>query len=269
MDNSFLDFSTADVHQSTGGPIPANTLCWGIVTFSDNAPRDPQGNYLPTPSKSTEGNYYLDLVITIQGGRHDKRKIFEKLGVKGNKGWVDRGRTAMRAMLETHFGASMASQESAAKYQIPHLGVFHGARVAIKTGIENDTNQSGEPRQRSKVSNWLSPNPDSNMKKDWEKLQAGDCYPAQQEAPAQQSAGFAPPAAGGFSPPAQQTGFSPAAGFETPPPQPQQQGGFQPAANNSASPAGGFQPAAGGGAAPETPAAPAPGAAPAWMTGGQ
>lgn len=175
--NFWGDFSGAPTEQfGSGELIPDGTLAWAILSFKQGSP--PDGI---TPSKSNPENAYMDLELTICEGPYAKRKVWDMIGVRGAEGYVNNGRAAIRAILETGRGATTANSNA---YRIQNLTELAGLKVAIKIRIEKGT---GGYSDKNKVAVYLSPNPQSSTFKDWTRLLAGNAAPAAQ-APAPQQA---------------------------------------------------------------------------------
>lgn len=154
--SDFFDFSGAEVNNDAGGVIPAGTVAWAIVSFRN-------GNANPVPSKATPGNAYLDVELTICEGPYNKRKVWDMIGVEGTEQYKNMGRSAIRAMLES---GRNASEQNPAGYKIGGFQDLAGMRVAIKVKVEKGT--SGYQDKNRPI--YITPNPQSNTAKDFQKL---------------------------------------------------------------------------------------------------
>lgn len=185
--NDFFDFADAPANNDSSGVIPEGTLAWAIVSFRD-------GNAKPVASKSTPGNAYLDLELTICEGPYNKRKVWDMVGAQGSEQYVNMGRSAIRAMLESGRGAS---EQNPAGYKINGFHDLGGLRVAVKLKVEKGTN--GHKDKNRPI--YITPNPQSNTAKDFQKLVEQSSSAASGvgnvgHSPAQQAGGYAGPAAG-------------------------------------------------------------------------
>jgi len=250
----FLDFSTAPTHQNVGGVIPNGTLAFATVGFSDNAPRDQNGSPQPTNSQSSD-SAYLDLTFKISAGPHKDRVVYDKFGVRGSEKWINQSRAAIRAMLEVGRSSQIGAPAPLEALRISGYHEIAGLTVAIKISVESDTDQHGQPVERNRVRAVLTPNPDSPTSRDWARLIAGDTEaPVPPPAAAGQGRAAAPFGQQAAAPAAQQQFQSPAqpanasqpfggapaqqqqqqqqpahGGFQAPPAQQPQTGGFIPA----------------------------------------
>lgn len=183
-----------------GALIPAGTLAWAVVKVR---PYNLQSNMVLVPSK-TSANKYLDVELTIEGGKYDKRKVWDKLGLIGpSEGWVTAGHAAVRHIIEVHRGIKSDFHDGNPKYDIGGgitdercLMDLNGMRCGVMIGIEKGKDGYED---KNKVSAYLSPNPESkSTHKHFLRLVAGDVEPKDKAAPAAsktQAAPWAPPAA--------------------------------------------------------------------------
>jgi hypothetical protein len=197
-----MDFSNAPTQQGGNGePIPAGTLAWAWLVLR---PFNLDQGMFETPSKSTEGNAYLDVELTITEGQYERRKVWDMIGVAGSEKYVEAGHAAIRHILEV---AKAAGPQNPAGYQINNFGEIDQMKVAVKITIEKNTGYEDKNRVR-----YLSPNPASDTCADFKRLLAGDTAPktAASAVPAAQPAANAwgsPATAAAAAPatPAQQT----------------------------------------------------------------
>lgn len=208
-----MDFSGAPTQQfgNDGELIPNGTLAWATVHVR---PHNIDQALVVVPSKKNEANGFLDLELTIEDGQHARRKVWDRVGVRGNEQWIAAGMAAIRHMLEAGRGAGPNNRQAyvlGAQYpQGSELGFMEldGLRVAIRVGIEKGKDGYDD---KNKIARYLSPNPDSDTAKDFQRLIAGDTAPKEKAAAgagvaAQQAMPWSKPAA---PPPAQPTAAQP------------------------------------------------------------
>lgn len=163
-----LDFSNAPSEQMTGDLIPEKTLSWGIITVR---PYNAQEGKILTPSNSNPDNAYLDIEVTLKGGRFDKRKVFEKLHLQNSEKAANQARAQVRAALEVGKGANV--QTNPQGYHLQDYMGLDGLQVAIEVGFEK-----GDPGYKDKntIKAFLTPNPDagSSIAAKWDALLRGD-----------------------------------------------------------------------------------------------
>lgn len=249
-----MNFADAPPQNDFSELIPHGALAFGILNIKWH---NLDQGMLETPSKSGE-SAYLDCTVTITPNPANgfvspwnKRKIFTRIGVAGKEAYINMGRSAIKAILETGRGAGPSNPNG---YNIGSYAELDGLPVAVK--IKIDPGNAQFPNEKNDVALWLSPvDQTSPIPKDWARLMANDVMPAPdtrqpKAAAAAKVAAPATPWAGGAAP----------AGAPTP-----RQGTAEPAMPNwlgGQTPAGQAAPAA---AAP----APAPSGQPAWMTQGR
>jgi hypothetical protein len=206
-----LDFSAAlpqNDFDSNSGPIPNGTLAWVMVKvrwFNQD-----QG-IVETTSKHT-GSQYLDCELTVVGGRHDKRKVFTKIGIYSPNGetYTNMGRSAMKAILEVGVGAGAQNPNG---YKINSYADLSGLKAAVRIKIE--PGKDGY-QDKNDISLWLTPNADSpGAAAEFARLVAGDTEPkaGTPVAPVARAAKPAAPAApawGAPAAPAAQPAYAPA-----------------------------------------------------------
>ncbi len=186
--SDFFNFDDADTNGGGFTVIPKATLAWAIVNIKPGSEFQ-----VETVSKNNVNNSYLDLDLIISEGKYAKAKISDRPGVKGESdNWVNKGRAAIRAMLES---GKNAGQSNPNAYKIESFAELHGLRVAIKIGVEEGSNGYGD---KNVIMAYLSSNPDSSTHKDFKALQEGHVplenvgsvtqnptMPTQQEVPTQ------------------------------------------------------------------------------------
>lgn len=191
-----MDFSTAPTQQfGTGELIPKGTLAWAWLTLR---PYNMDQGIAETPSKSSEARY-LDVEMTIEGGPYDRRKLWDKIGVCGSEKYVQAGHAAIRHILEV---GKEAGPQNMAGYVIDNYFAIDGLKVAIEIGIEKGSQQYPEDKNNVR---YLSPNPESDTHKKFQRLVNGDTAPPQTAATAPAAAG---PSWGGAVPATSSGGIS-------------------------------------------------------------
>jgi hypothetical protein len=181
------NFGNAPTEQGGMGElIPDGTLAWAILKVR---PFNLDQGMCLTPSKSTDGNAYLDIELTVIDGPYSRRKVWDRImleatgpkadGVKG------RAMAAVRHILEVGreidgFAATdpkyRLGQVSGAKGDMV-LMELDELRCAVKVGVETAAQGSGY-KDKNKVVAYLSPNPASDTHKAFMKLVAGETAPA-------------------------------------------------------------------------------------------
>lgn len=135
------------------GLIPAGTLCWTVI-------------HVRGINQSKNGNHYLDLELTVEGGNYDRRKIWDMVGIGGSDDYVRIGRQSVKAILE----ANGAGPENPQGYQLPRgYPQLDGMRAAIRVKIEKGIGKYVDKNRPI----YLTPNPDSNLSKEFAKLTDG------------------------------------------------------------------------------------------------
>ena len=168
-----FNYADAPAQRDYSDLIPHGTLAFAILKI---APFNLDQGLIETPSKSSEAKF-LNAELTICSGRHDKRKIFTRIGVSGSDKYVNMGRSAIRAILEVGRGAN--GQNNTQAYYISDATgrddymQLDGLKVAIK--VKEEKGSEGFP-PKNDVSVWLSP-VDDVTGKDFARLLAGDTEP--------------------------------------------------------------------------------------------
>ena len=190
MNNMFSPTSGAP---SAPELIPAGTLAWAILTV--------QG----AKQSNNSGGTYYPITLTLVGGEHEGRKVFDMLpdvqDTRNGEKWRAMGITAITRIFES---AGWFKPSDPATYNMFNgketlaiMNSMDGQRVAIKVKVEKSKDPAYS--DKNKVGEWLSPNPASGGYKDFQRLIGG-----QQAVDAARSQAFAPtaPAATGVQKPA-------------------------------------------------------------------
>lgn len=172
-----MNFSGAPTHQPGGNDLlPKGLLAFAVLAIR---PHNLDHGMIEKPSKSSDGAY-LDVELTIMSGQHpnpfEKRKVWDKIGVKGSEKYIQAGHAAIRHILEV---GKQASPQNMAGYEIPDYMALDGLVVAIKIGIEKGNAQYPEDKNNVR---YLSPNVESDTHKDFARLVAGDMLPKASDA---------------------------------------------------------------------------------------
>jgi hypothetical protein len=165
-----MDFSTAPTKQTVMGElIPHGTLAWAIVQVR---PHNADADVIPVPSKTTQGNSYLDLELTIDDGLYDGRKVWTMVGVAGKPQYTEQGAAAIRHMLEAGKGASPSNTQG---YVIDSYMELDGLRVAVEIGVEKGGPKpdGGVYPDKNRVTRFLSPSPESDTHAKFQMLVSG------------------------------------------------------------------------------------------------
>lgn len=204
MDYGSYNYGEAEATQGGGDLIPDGTLAWAIVKLR---PFNLDHGLVVTPSKSSDGGY-LDLELTVLEGPYARRKLWDKIGVKGSEKWVENGRARIRHIIEvgnemSEFPANHTNYRLGTKSQTSGEMVFmelDELRCAVKIGIEKGKDGYGD---KNTIRQYLSPRPASDTYKTFIKLVAGQ---TQGEAPKATAPAATKPAwAGGSATPTQTT----------------------------------------------------------------
>lgn len=187
-------FSTTSGAGSAPGLIPNGTLSWAIIQV--------QG---AKQSSSTGGTYY-PVALTLEGGEHEGRKVFDMIpdvkDARNSEKWRQMGVTCITRVFESSGVFNPSKPETYKAFMgkdfLAIANAINGLRVAIRVKVE----KSKDPAyaDKNKVGEWLSPNPGSTSGyKDYLKLIGGQGAAAQArsvafDAPAQapQPTGSAP-----------------------------------------------------------------------------
>jgi hypothetical protein len=147
-----IDFNNAE-SQAEFGLIPVNTIAKARLTVK-------QGNDFSTPglTKSKNGDSaYIDCEYVIMEGQYVRRKIFDKIGVRGSDRWVIAGRARIRAIIESAKNIDPKDMSDAAR-QARNINSYidlNGLEPLIKIGIETD--RGGIYQDKNKVLSIITP----------------------------------------------------------------------------------------------------------------
>jgi hypothetical protein len=195
MDYGSYNYGEAEATQGGGELIPDGTLAWAVVKLR---PHNLDHGLVVIPSKSSDGAY-LDVELTVLEGPYARRKIWDKIGVKGSEKWVENGRARIRHIIEvgnemSDFPAAHPNYRLGTKSNTSGEMVFmelDELRCAIKIGVE--PGKDGYEAKNS-VRQYLSPRPASDTHKTFLRLVAGQ---TQGEAPKVAAPAASKPAWGG------------------------------------------------------------------------
>jgi hypothetical protein len=154
--------------------IPTGTLSWAVITM--------QG----AKQSGTTGGTYYPVTLTLVGGDHEGRKVFDLMpdvsDTKNGEKWRQMGITAITRIFESAGVFNAAKPETYAMFKgkefLAIVNAMDGLRVAVKVKVE----KSKDPAyaDKNKVGEWLSPNPASTSGfKDYQKLIGGQQAVAQ------------------------------------------------------------------------------------------
>ena len=167
-----FNYANAPAQRDFSDLIPHGTLAWAILKVD---PFNLDQGLIETPSKTTDSRF-LNVELTICSGRHDKRKLFTRIGTGGSEKYINMGRSAIKAILEVGRGANATNNPNAYVLQggdRPNYMELDGLKVAIK--IKEEKAQGDFP-PKNDVDVWLSP-VDDVTSKDFARLLAGDTEP--------------------------------------------------------------------------------------------
>lgn len=175
--------------------IPSGTLSWAVITM--------QG----AKQSGTTGGTYYPMTLTLEGGDHEGRKVFELMpdvsDTRNGEKWRQMGVTAITRIFESAGVFNHAKPETYQVFKgkefLAIVNSMDGLRVAIKVKVE----KSKDPAyaDKNKVGEWLSPNPGSTSGyKDYQKLIGGQQAVAQARSAAFGSTAPAPAQASGQAP---------------------------------------------------------------------
>jgi hypothetical protein len=147
-----IDFNDAEP-QIEFGLIPANTIAKARLVLKPG--NDFSDSWL-TRSKNGE-SAYLDCEFIILEGQYAKRKIFDKIGIKGSDQWINMGKARIRAILESAINVNPKDMSDAAQQarKISSLEELDGLEVVIKIGVETD--KSGVYQDKNKILSIITP----------------------------------------------------------------------------------------------------------------
>lgn len=200
-----MNFSDAPVRDNGFSLIPKGTKAKVVVKVQPakvekQIAEDPTKCFNMNPEK---GSVYLNLEITVVGGKYANRKIFNMVGFKssaqdisnngGEGSFAQNGKQFMRAMLES--ARNIAPTDNSAN-AMAGRGVsspldLNGMEFAAYIGVDDkNTDQQGNPDPRNTVT------PIVNTDKQYAAIMSGqDVNAPATAAPAAQGGWQAPPAA--------------------------------------------------------------------------
>lgn len=135
---SDFDFNNAEPQRAIGSLIPEDTICLLVLNVRPGQ-HGPAGWLKLNRDGTCE---MMDLEFTIDGGDHDRRKLWENWVVAGQtEGQTKAGlitRSKLRAVLESAHGVDPAddSEAAMAKRQVAGWGGFDSLKFCAKIGIE-------------------------------------------------------------------------------------------------------------------------------------
>lgn len=147
--------------------IPDGTLSFALISFG-------------AAKTSGKGATYYPVTLTLMGGQHEGRKIFDSLpdlrDPNVSPGWKKMAQGRIIRILETVGFFTPSNPESYKAFATASFEevarAIDGKRVAIRVSIE----KSEDPAyaDKNKVGEYLSPNPTSAGYKDYIQLQGGN-----------------------------------------------------------------------------------------------
>ena len=164
--------------------IPNGTLAWALITIGG-----------AKQSKTSGGTYY-PVTLTVIGGEHEGRKVFDMIpdvqDDRNGEKWRKMGITSITHIFESSGHFKVADPKSyeafTGKDTLAIMNFMDGQRVAIKVKVEKNTDPAYA--DKNKVGEWLSPNAASGGYRDFQKLIAGQSGVVEQA----RSAAFSAPA---------------------------------------------------------------------------
>lgn len=161
-----MNFNDAAPQESNFGVIPKGTKL-KVITKVQGAPagKGMQGDTTGCFVRNAEtGSIYVNLELTVVGGRYNNRKIFHMVGFKsseaklqGNGGedkWAAQGRTFIRSALESARGINPkdTTQNAAMARAINSILDLNGMEfVGYVTVDENNKDAQGNPSPRNGI----------------------------------------------------------------------------------------------------------------------
>lgn len=160
-----MDFSNAQNQRDFSEMIPEGTLCRGVFNIQAH---NADAGVWEAPTKAGTGKY-LKVDITVIGGKHDKRHVFDNINTENpNPVASNIGHGAVKAILECSRGASPQNPQA---YSLNSYGELNGAEIVFKVGVEP---AKGAYSSKNVVAVYLSP---LQTEKDWARFMAGDMDP--------------------------------------------------------------------------------------------
>jgi hypothetical protein len=147
-----MNFNDAE-QQKEYSLIAANTIAKARLVVK------PGNDFLdPLLTRSRNGDScYLDCEFVILEGQYAKRKIFDKIGIKGGDAWVNMGKARIRAILESakNIDPKDMSEAAMSARKIASFEELNGLDIVIKIGIERD--KDGAYHDKNKVASIITP----------------------------------------------------------------------------------------------------------------
>lgn len=135
---SDFDFNNAEPQRAMGDLIPENTVA--LVVLSIRPGQHGPGGWLKL---NRDGSCeMLDCEFTVDGGDHDRRKLWENWVVAGQTDGQQKAamitRSRLRALLESVHAIhpNDDSDTAMAKRQVNGWGAFDGMKLCVKIGVE-------------------------------------------------------------------------------------------------------------------------------------
>jgi hypothetical protein len=180
-----------------------------MIDFSAGAGKDGPQNLIPNGQlafaimtvrgvkASKSGGQYLDIELTIDDGQpYARKKLWDMIGDPQHPGNSPEYREmGMRSIARILEAGRNAGPSNPAAYSIGGYTDLSGLRVAIKIGVEKGRDGYED---KNRITEYLTPNPQSSAHKDFQRLLAGEYNKA---APAAATTGFGAAPAGGFGSP--------------------------------------------------------------------
>ncbi len=156
---SLTDFNLAEPQKSEVTLIPAGVLV--KTSISLKAGGYGSGGWLTKNPNS--GAIYLSVEFTIIEGIYAKRKIFQKIGIKGTQSttqgedlWGKAGISMIRAILESarNIQPNDNSERAQRLRKVEDMGELNGLECIIKIGIEQS--KDGKYQAKNKASSIIT-----------------------------------------------------------------------------------------------------------------
>ena len=147
--NFSTDFNSYETQNFSAGLIPVGTLAKVIFHIKPGG-FGPEGLF--TQSAMT-GTIYINGEFTIVEGPYAKRKIFQRIGMQGNKPddvWSKHGRALLRSLVESAKNINPNDHSEAAQQgrSLSSFSELDGMICAVRIGIEQKNNDQFEARNK-------------------------------------------------------------------------------------------------------------------------
>jgi hypothetical protein len=148
-----IDFNNAQQQQQGTNLIPENTIAKARLTLK---PGNDSSDPFLTQSKGGD-SCYLNCEFVILEGQYAKRKVFDRIGIKGTDRWINIGKARIRAIIESakNINPKDMSEAAMTARKINSFGELDGLEAIIKVGIEHDRN--GVYQDKNKVLMVITP----------------------------------------------------------------------------------------------------------------